>query len=271
MLLSYAAGARFRYGFDESILDVDADHNPNHFVGLRRAYSLALGGWAVGANLKLISAIRARNAGIARPDYIEPYEQANLTRRNMSATRNRVFPPTEQSSAPSAVDIESPSPPVDPHELGIMIDRFCNQGIDVYAYFTPTHARKQSCDLQAGDEITALDFLRRKQSTCGTKIHYFNFAYPNAVTLEGVLIPVKSSEYYRPDTHPRPSVGLLMAASMFGREFPAGTPALLAQDFGVDLLSHPNSEEWLLERAARCQGDWGDEGYSDYLIPLTKP
>ncbi len=84
-------GARFRYGFDESILDVDADHNPNHFVGLRRAYSLAFGGWAVGANLKLISTIRARDAGIARPDYIESYEQVNLTRRNMNATRVSMY------------------------------------------------------------------------------------------------------------------------------------------------------------------------------------
>jgi len=38
--------ARFRYGFDESILNVDAEQQPTPFVGLRRAYSLALGGWA---------------------------------------------------------------------------------------------------------------------------------------------------------------------------------------------------------------------------------
>jgi len=84
--------ARFRYGFDESILDVDANHQPNRFVGLRRAYSLALGGWAVGANIKLISTILARDRDVAKPGYLESYEQADLTRYNMIPIRDRIFP-----------------------------------------------------------------------------------------------------------------------------------------------------------------------------------
>jgi hypothetical protein len=48
-------------------------------------------------------------------------------------------------------------------ELKIMIDGFCTNNVDDYAYFTPTHARKQSCDLDASKELAALDFLRRKQ------------------------------------------------------------------------------------------------------------
>jgi hypothetical protein len=57
---------------------------------------------------------------------------------------------------------------------------------------------------------------------------------------------------------------------MFDRPFPADAPPLLTQDFGVDLLSHDDAEGWLLERAARCQGDWGKSGHSDFKAALEK-
>jgi len=103
---------------------------------------------------------------------------------------------------------------------------------------------------------------------CDASISYFDFAYPNAVTLEGVLTPVTSSEYYRPDGHPRPTMGVLMAARMFDGEFPPATPAVLVQDFGVDLLAYEDAEGWLLERAARCEGDWGETGYTNFKEAL---
>jgi len=262
--------ARFRYGFDESILNVDPDHQPNRFVGLRRAYSLALGGWAVGANIKLISTIMARDRGVAKPDYLESYEQANLTRRNMNPIRKRIFPEHGQAVKPRQANSAPDSPTFEQTELGIMIDGFCEKGIDVYAYFTPTHTRQQSCDLEALEEMAALGFLRDKQRNCSARIHYFNFAYPNAMTLEGVLNPVKASHYYRPDGHPRPTAGLAMAASMFGSPWPPDTAPVLMQDFGVDLIAHADAEGWLLQRAARCQGDWGEDGYRDLVKALEK-
>jgi len=262
--------ARFRYGFDESILDVDANHQPNRFVGLRRAYSLALGGWAVGANIKLISTILARDRGVAKPDYLESYQQADLTRRNMKPTRDRIFPSSAQIAANELQESTLEPVQTEQPELEIMIDGFCSIDVDVYAYFTPGHVRKQSCDSGAREELAALEFLRRKQSSCTARIHYFDFSYANAMTLEGVLSPVKSSHYHRPDGHPRPTAGLAMAASMFERPFPADAPPLLAQDFGVDLLSHEDAEGWLLQRAARCQGDWGESGHGDFKAALEK-
>ncbi len=262
-------GARFRYGFDESILDVDSNHKPNPFVGLRRAYSLALGGWAVGANMKLLSTIIERDRGAAKPDYLESYEKADQTRRNMTPTRQRIFPQPGLSPGPQFREPAGKAFTAQPVELEILIDGFCQRGVDMYAYFTPSHARQQHCDLKATKEIAVLGFLRRKQATCDARISYFNFAYPNIVTLEGVLTPVRSSEYYRPDGHPRPIVGQLMAARMFGSEFPPGTPALLERDFGVELLSHEDAEGWLLERAARCEGDWGESGYAEYASALA--
>jgi len=260
--------ARFRYGFDESILNVDAEHQPNRFVGLRRAYSLALGGWAVGANIKLISTIRARDRGVAKPDYLESYEQGDLTRRNMKRVRQRVFPepgqaPGQAKSSDEWVQTELP-------ELEIMIEGFCGKNIDVYAYYTPSHARQQSCDLGASEKLATLGFLRGKQRSCNARIHYFDFSYANAMTLEGVLSPVTASHYYRPDGHPRPTAGLAMAASMFDRPYPPDASPLLVEDFGVDLLKHEDAEGWLLERAARCRGDWGVDGYDAFKAALEK-
>ena len=60
-----------------------------------------------------------------------------------------------------------------------------------------------------------------------------------------------------------------MAARMFDVAFPPATPALVEQDFGVDLLSHGNPEGWLLERAARCIGDWGERGYDEFARALA--
>lgn len=260
--------AQFRYGFDESILDVDSEGKANRWVGLSRAYSLALGGWAVGANIELISAIRARDRGDAPSDYLESYQHADLTRRNMKPTRERIFPAPGQERKPP-LQAEKPDPDaVQLQELEFLLDGFCDRGIDIYTYYTPTHARKQSCDLLAKKELTTLKLLRRKQASCNARIGYFDFAYANAVTLEGVLSPVTSSLYYRPDGHPRPTVGLLMAARMFEREFPPGTSDSIKRDFGVDLLTHEDAEGWLLERVARCEGDWGEGGHSDYSAAL---
>ena len=263
--------ARFRYGFDESILDVDAEHRPNRFVSLRRAYSLALGGWAVGANLKLISTIMARDRGVPRPEYLESYEHGDLTRRNLEPIRERVFPPAGQMPRAAAGAREATAPRLEQQELDIMIDGFCDKGVDIYAYFTPSHVRQQSCDLDASEELAALEFLRAKQRGCSAKIHYYHFSYPNAMTLEGVLTPVTASVYYRPDGHPRPTAGLVMAARMFDHPLPEGTPKVLQQDFGVDLLSHDDAAGWLLQRAARCEGDWGEQGYDAILRALSSP
>ena len=265
------AVARFRYGFDESILNVDARQQPNPFVGLRRAYTLALGGSAVGANLKLISTILARDRGVAQPDYLESYEQSDLTRRNLKRIRKRVFPNPRRARKTKA-DITLPKQMVmQQHELDILIDGFCANSVDIYAYFTPTHMYQRTCDLSASEELATLDYLRRKQRGCASQIQYFHFAYPNAVTLEGVFSPVRASYFYRPDGHPRPTAGLMMAASMFGKPFPPGTAPLLMADFGIDLVSHADAEGWLLQRAARCEGDWGEQGYDEMKQALKHP
>ena len=263
--------ARNRYGFDESILDLDPEGRPNRWVGLRRGYSLALSGWAAGANIELISSLMARDSGAPRESYLRAYERADLTRRgsSMQRARDRIFPETGKTADPSLFDEEDELLSAEPAQLEKMIDGFCARGIDIYAYFTPSHARQLSCNPEATEELAALRFLRRKQKSCDAQIHYYDFGYPNAVTLEGILTPVHESEYYRPDSHPRPTVGALMAARMFGVDFPPGTSPLISADFGAELLAHADAEGWLREHAARCKGDWGKTGYADFAAALT--
>ena len=257
------SAARFRYGFDELILNVDAERRPHSFVDLRRLYSLALGGWAAGANTKLISTIRARDRGVARTEYLESYEQANFTRRNLKPVTEKIFPVLDNKVMKvTSENVVGVSVYFEEDELDLMIDGFCENGVDVYAYFTPFHAAN-SCDVSVNKELKALELLRHKQQNCRSRIRYFNFSYPNAMTLEGVLRPVTASQYYRPDGHPRPIAGLAMAAVMFDKPFPLGTMPALEQDFGVDLIRHEDAEGWLLKRAARCEGDWGEQGYSN--------
>ena len=265
--------ARTKYGFDENILNVDPDNNPNRWVGLKRAYSVALTGWAIAANIELVLAILARDNGDARADYLESYQRADLTKRHakMERARQRIFPPSGYAPQQAVAKSLSPFQEIALQEFEMMIDGFCENGVDTYAYFSAFHMWTNSCDAQARFELSTLEFLRHKQTSCAAKLSYFNFNYPNVVTLEGMLSPVTHSTYYRPDGHPRPTLGLLMAASMFDVEFPADSPDALQSDFGVDLLSHPDAEGWLLERAARCGGDWGEGGYAAFKPPLATP
>ena len=84
------------------------------------------------------------------------------------------------------------------------------------------------------------------------------------MTLEGFTAPVTQSVYYRPDGHPRPTVGLLMAAQMFGLDMP-DAPEAVKRDFGTDLLRDPSQDSWLRERAARCAGVWSRDEAADLL------
>jgi len=249
---------RAKYGFDEAILNVDANQQPNRWVAVQRAYSLALTGWSIGANLELISAIRARDSGAALAEYLPSYQSVDfrLREEHLAAARQRIFPETTTTAPQTIPEPLSRFQQGALEEFEIMIDGLCDRNIDLYAYFTPKHVWENACDPHATLKLATLELLRRKIPSCAANIRYFDFDYPNALTLEGVLSPVTESQYYRPDGHPRPTVGLLMAAKMFGVEFPADAPPDLARDFGVDLLAHPDAEGWLLQRGARCEGVW---------------
>jgi hypothetical protein len=261
-----AEDAKTKYGFDEAVLNVGPDLAPNRWVSVSRVYSLVFTGWAIGTNLELVAAVRARDRGAPQSEYLPSYEQADLTARRtlVDAARARILPERgstagRDAARPNAVKPPSPFQLAALDELELMIDRFCERGVDVYVYFTPRHMWENNCDPDAQLARYTLELARRKQAMCPAKIGYYDFAYPNAVTLEGVASPAPAkSIYYRPDGHPRPTVGMLMAAQMFGVDA-ADVPAEVRRDFGVDLLRHPSPEAWLRERAARCVGVWSGD------------
>jgi hypothetical protein len=249
---------RTKYGFDEALLNVDGSLNPNPWAWLKRTYSLAFTGWAVSTNIELMSAILARDSGADESEYLPSYEHADMTARRdiLDAVKNRIYPDTPRPAETSEPIPLTPFQESALAEFGLIIDRFCDREIDTYAYFTPLHQMENSCDASASLELKTLNFLRQKQATCAATISYWDFGYPNAVTLEGVTSPVSESAFYRPDGHPRPTAGELMTARMFDLELPANVPADLQNDFGVELLTHPDAEGWLHQRAARCDGNW---------------
>ncbi|MGB5131339.1 MAG: hypothetical protein WBO00_01895, partial [Steroidobacteraceae bacterium] len=145
-----------------------------------------------------------------------------------------------------------PMPPY-MEELERMLDRLCGRDIDIHAYFTPDLAVKGTRGRSLAETLHGLDLLRRRQPDCRARLHYYNFNYPNAVTLDGLAKPERYSRYYRSDGHPRPTVGLLMAARMFGRPFPDGTPQEISADFGVDLMAVDDAEARLRDQARRVE------------------
>jgi hypothetical protein len=97
-------------------------------------------------------------------------------------------------------------------------------------------------------KLEVLAVLRARTPACKATLSLYDFDYPNAVTLEDRSNP-GLSRYWRPDGHPRPTVGELMAARMFGKPLPAWAPADLVSEWGVELLRNPGAVEWLAERA----------------------
>jgi hypothetical protein len=103
--------------------------------------------------------------------------------------------------------------------------------------------------------------LRWRQPTCGARLHHYNFNYPNAIALDGLVKPERYSQYYRSDGHPRPIVGLLLAARMFSQPFPGGTPPEIVAEFGGDLLTLDDAEARPREQARRLE----------QLLPAMQP
>ena len=57
------------------------------------------------------------------------------------------------------------------------------------------------------------------------------------------------SLFFRPDGHPRATVGTLIAARLADKPMPTWAPASLTGEFGVDLLKHRDPVGWLAARA----------------------
>ena len=246
---------RAKSGFDETLLDTDPAGQATRWLAARRFFATAISGAAIGNNIEVLSAIRARDAGADPADYLESYERLDFDAHVASLDRLRGLLPglaraVSTDGAPSLAEL--PVPPGQP-ELERVLDSLCRLDIDIYGYYTPTIVVIGEPGRGLSTTLHGLEVLRRYQPRCRARLHLFNFNYPNGVTLDGLKRTGRYSEYFRPDGHPRPTIGLLMAARMFGRPFPAGTPAAISADFGVDLLTVPDAEQRLRDQARNLE------------------
>lgn len=249
---------RTAFSFNEDLLRTREDGSPNPWAPLHRAYSLTLSGASMGFNAVALTAL-ARIAGGADPkDVLASYQRldfddwrpalAELGTRMLgmpATTENAPFPDQRRSGSGTL------------SEFNEIVESLCANDIAVHTYFTPHHMLRYACSAKVDVEMQVLATLREAAAACKRPPTYHVFAYPNAVTMEGIAEPADRSIYYRPDGHPRPTVGLLMAARMLGTPFPEGTLRQDA-DFGTDLvaMSDKDARDWLLRRKARCGGKW---------------
>jgi hypothetical protein len=237
---------RSQHTFDEALLRVDADGAPNPYFGLRRAYTLTLSGAAVGANLEFLGMLRRLRAGETKEQVVVAYQQRDFARR--PARR----PPTPLSAAEIDEAVARAAAPPDPRpfaELSLALDAAAARGVAAFVYFNPSLVDVGSTT-SVGEKLALLAFLAERAKRSPTPLKLLDFHYPNAVTLENRANP-GLSRYFRPDGHPRPTVGALMAARFFDKPLPDGAPPELQADFGVDLLAHPDAAAWLVRQARR--------------------
>lgn len=254
-ILRPSTDVRMKYGFDEALLDTDAAGRPTRWLLARREFAITLSGAAIGNNLKVLSALRARDSGADVSAYLDAYDRFDFAGHQADIERIRNLLPQLAAAAPVGEELPLSRLPVPPYaeDLERMLDILCRLDIDIYAYFTPVMVIKGREGRGLAATLHGLALLRRHESGCRARLHYYNFNYPNAVTLDGLATTQRFSEYFRTDGHPRPTIGLLMAARMFGRPFPAGTAEAVTADFGVDLLAVADAEARLRDQARRLE------------------
>jgi hypothetical protein len=246
---------RRKQGFDESLLDQDSDGRPTRWLKLRREFTISMSGAALGNGIDVLRAIRARDAGADPADYLESYQHFDFDRHQAAIEKLRNLLP--QLGPARASDAEPPLPelplPAGAEDFGRALDALCRLDIDVYGYFTPSMILVEKHNRGLAAKLHGLALMREHEPGCRARLHYFDFNYVNGITLDGLERTSRFSEYFRPDGHPRPTVGLLMIASMFGRPFPVGTPPRISADFGVDLLPVADAEMRLRTQARQLE------------------
>ena len=246
---------RAKSGFDETLLDTDPAGQPTRGLAARRFFATTVSGAAIGNNIEVLNAIRARDAGADPSEYLESYERLDFDAHVASLDKLRSLVPGLARAPSTGLEPPLSALPVPPGqpELERVLDSLCRLDIDIYGYYTPTIVAVGEPGRGLSTTLHGLEVLRRYQPRCRARLHLFNFNYPNGVTLDGLERTGRYSEYFRPDGHPRPTIGLLMAARMFGRPYPGGTPAGISADFGVDLLTVPDAEQRLRDQAGGLQ------------------
>ncbi len=247
---------KFQYGFNEGLLNVDPEGQPNSQVAWNRFFAATLSGAAVGNNLSAFSILREFRSGKPKQELLRAYDRNDLAANPRQPAWARVLQGAPSGEGlPEAYDSAATASRFE--ELGKAIRLACARGASVKTYFTPSHPLllAQAHD-QSRLKLALLDHLLSLKAECPQGLSYWDFSYPNAMTLEGLDGPDGRglARYFREDGHPRPTAGQLMAAQMFGK--PLFEAPL--QDMGTDLLALPRAQAaaWIESREARWRGTW---------------
>lgn len=247
---------KFQYGFNEGLLRVEPDGSPNPQAAWNRFFAATLSGAAVGNNLSAFGILREFRSGVPKQTLLRAYDRHDLAANPRQAQWARMLAGERSGEGePEAYDVAGA--PARFEELGQAVRLACERGLAVKTYFTPSHpVILRYAPSQDAMKIAVLDYLRTLQPGCPGGLSYWDFAYPNAITMEGLNGPDGRgpARFFREDGHPRPSAGQVMAARMFNR--PLFDSPL--RDVGVDLLALSREEAvaWILERESRWRGDW---------------
>lgn len=245
---------KFQYGFNEGLLNVDPIDRANPESTWNRFFAATLSGAAVGNNISALSILQKFRSGKPKHELLRAYDRhdfsGNPARLNQWQQMMQGKPSGEGEPEP----FDATAFPATVSELAESIRRACAQGLPVKTYFTPSHPiiLKKVFD-QTALKLAMWDFLHPLKAACPKGLSYWDFSYPNAMTLEG-LSAGGPSRYFREDGHPRPTAGQVMASQMFGKSF---FPNAL-RDLGTDLLAldRGQAELWISSREARWRGQW---------------
>ena len=247
---------KFQYGFNEGLLNVDAEGQPNPQAAWNRFFAATLSGAAVGNNLAAFSILRKFRGGMPKQELLRAYDRHDFGTNPQRLRLWQDMLAGKPSSEGQAEDLQAASLPGRLGELAQAVRLACARGVAVKTYLTPAHPviAKQMSD-QTAFKLALWEFLRPLQRDCPRGLELWDFAYPNAITLEGLAEGHRlNSRFFREDGHPRPTAGQLMAAQMFG------TPLLQAplRDLGTDLLALDRAQagDWIASRQARWRGAW---------------
>lgn len=243
-------------GFDPSILNTDAEGRTQNGVSAARAFAITLSGASVGFDIKFADILyRQEVLGQSRFETLASYDRMDYSKRpKVPAARAHIIDGAARTTAASNGDENRLQP-----DFAIAVKALCDAHVDIAVYETPFSMSSDQCDATKSQGLETYDLIRSLQAHCASRISYYDFNYPNAITMEGVSRPTDKGIFYRSDGHPRPPTGQIMFAAIMGSAMPRQADGLkFDPDFGIDLMTLDRDayRAWAADKGGRCMGKW---------------
>jgi hypothetical protein len=242
-----------QYGFNEDILSVKPDGSPNTLKAWHRMFAITLSGAAIASNISSLKLLAEAQKGRPKEELLRAYDRADY--KALAAFIDG-YKRQRQDNAFPAIPLREASPAALTEQSGYLshlrraITEACQKGVTTIGYLTPHHAvalhQEPKNEMLLARKLAILLAMQEAKKNCKAKIRFYDFYYPNSITLEGIESTVERGHWFRADLHPRPTIGRAMAEVMIA-------PSRTDQEFGVDLLAMPDqaAEAWVRTSFAR--------------------